>query len=73
MHLISQADSTVQTNPYINFSRSRKGKTIEQAKALTKEDFFHAIGSEGETVAEKVEGIIELLNRGIKRFEARTI
>lgn len=49
-----------------------KGKTIEQAKALTKGAFFKAIGSESETVAEKVEGIIELLNRGIKRFETGT-
>jgi len=49
-----------------------KGKTIEQAKTLTKEPFFKAIGSEGEIVAEKVMGILELLNRGIKRFEAGT-
>ena len=46
-----------------------KGKTVEQVKALTKGSFFKA---KGESVAEKVEGIIELLNRNIKRFETGT-
>jgi len=48
-----------------------KGLTLEQAKALTKEQFFAAIGSDGGTVTRKVWGIIELLNRVIKRYEMR--
>jgi NifU-like protein involved in Fe-S cluster formation len=48
-----------------------KGLTLEEAKALTKEQFFEAIGSDGGTVRRKVWGAIELLNRVIKRHEAR--
>jgi NifU-like protein involved in Fe-S cluster formation len=46
-----------------------KGKTLEEAKSLTKENFMRAIGSEDETLSKKVLGIIELLHRGINRFE----
>ena len=45
------------------------GKTLEEAKALTKEQFFEAIGSDGGTVHRKVWGTIELLNRVINRWE----
>ena len=47
-----------------------KGLTIENAKALTKEQFFEAIGIDRGPVRQKVWGIIELLNRVIKRYEA---
>jgi NifU-like protein involved in Fe-S cluster formation len=50
-----------------------KGKTIEAVKALTQEDFFLTIGSRDETLSKKVLGIIELLHRGINRFEHGTI
>ena len=46
-----------------------KGKTIEEAKRLSKEDFLQAIGSVDELLEKKVLGIIELLHRGINRFE----
>ncbi len=46
-----------------------KGLTLEQAKKLTKEQFFATIGSDGGTVTRKVWGIIELLNRVINRYE----
>ena len=49
-----------------------RGKTIDQARNLTKEEFFEAIGSDGGTVRRKVWGVIELLNRVFNRFEART-
>ncbi len=49
-----------------------KGKTLKEAKALTKEDFFQAIGSDGGGVRRKVWGIIELLNTVINRYETRT-
>jgi NifU-like protein involved in Fe-S cluster formation len=48
-----------------------KGRTLEQAKALTKEEFFQVIGSDGGGVRRKVWGIIELLNRVIYRYEMR--
>ena len=46
-----------------------RGKTIDEAKKLDKRDFFNAIGSESELLEKKVLGIIELLNRGMSRFE----
>ena len=48
-----------------------KGKTLKEVKALTREDFFQAIGSDGGGVRRKVWGIIELLNTVINRYEAR--
>ena len=48
-----------------------KGKTIQEAKSLKKEQFYEAIGSDGGTVRRKVWGTIELLNRVFNRFEAR--
>jgi NifU-like protein involved in Fe-S cluster formation len=47
------------------------GKTLKEARTLTREDFFQAIGSDGGGVRRKVWGIIELLNRVIYRYEAR--
>ena len=52
--------------------RLAKGKTINEAKGLAKEQFYEAIGSDGGTVRKKVWGAIELLNRVFNRFEART-
>ncbi|MFC1900027.1 hypothetical protein ACFLYN_00370 [Chloroflexota bacterium] len=49
-----------------------RGKTTTQAKELTKEQFFEAIGSDGGTVRRKVWQAIELLNRVFNRFEAKT-
>jgi NifU-like protein involved in Fe-S cluster formation len=50
-----------------------KGKTLNEAKALTKEDFFQTIGSDGGTVRRKVWGIIELLNIVINRYQAAAL
>jgi NifU-like protein involved in Fe-S cluster formation len=47
-----------------------RGKTVEEARALTKEDFYEAIGSDGGTVRRKVWAMVELLNRVFNRFEA---
>jgi NifU-like protein involved in Fe-S cluster formation len=47
-----------------------KGKTIKEAKALKKEQFFEAIGSDGGMVRRKVWQAIELLNRVFNRYEA---
>lgn len=46
-----------------------RGLTIGEAKALTKEQFYEAIGSDGGGVRRKVWGTIELLNRVFNRFE----
>ena len=49
-----------------------KGKTLTEAKALKKEQFYEAIGSSGGTLRRKVWGVIELLNRVFNRFQAGT-
>jgi NifU-like protein involved in Fe-S cluster formation len=46
-----------------------KGKTLEEAKALTEEAFYQVIGCRSEEVQKKVKGILKLLNRGIARYE----
>jgi len=47
-----------------------KGRTLPEAKALKPEDFTSPVGSDcGDDFSNKVEGILELLNRGIKRWE----
>jgi NifU-like protein involved in Fe-S cluster formation len=47
-----------------------KGKTITEAEALTEESFTLALGGGGEEFLKKVRGTIELLHRGIARYEA---
>ena len=47
-----------------------RGKTLAQAKELTKEQFFQAIGTDSGSVPRKVWGAIELLRRVIARYEA---
>jgi len=49
-----------------------RGKTLKEAKSLTKEQFYEAIGSSGGSLARKVWGAIDLINRVIVRFEAGT-
>jgi NifU-like protein involved in Fe-S cluster formation len=48
-----------------------RGKTLLEAKGLTKDQFYGAIGTDSGSVTRKVWGAIELLNRVINRFEAR--
>jgi len=47
-----------------------KGKTIEEAAALTEGSFVRLLGGGGEEFLKKVRGIIELLRRGIARYRA---
>ena len=46
-----------------------KGKTIQEAEALTEDSFSQALGSKGEEFLKKVTGIIELLHRGLARYK----
>ena len=46
-----------------------KGKTIEEAKALTEDSFARALGSRGKDFLERARRIIELLNRGLARYQ----
>ncbi|MGD0794800.1 MAG: iron-sulfur cluster assembly scaffold protein [Dehalococcoidales bacterium] len=46
-----------------------KGKTIQEAEALTVDSFSQVLGSKGEEFQSKVTGIIELLHRGLARYK----
>jgi NifU-like protein involved in Fe-S cluster formation len=48
-----------------------EGRTLAEAKALTKEQFYQAIGTDAGSVTRKVWGAVELLNRVINRHEMR--
>jgi NifU-like protein involved in Fe-S cluster formation len=50
-----------------------KGKTIEEAKLIVKEDFLRAIGSNDEVLSKKVAEMLELLNRGIRHYIEREL
>jgi NifU-like protein involved in Fe-S cluster formation len=50
-----------------------KGKTLAKVAAITEDDFFRVLGSEGTEFLEKVRGIIELVNRGITRYQSNTV
>jgi len=47
-----------------------KGKTLEEAAALTEASFSRALGGGGEEFLKKTRGSIELLRRGIARYRA---
>lgn len=46
-----------------------EGKTPEQVKAVKEEDYYNAIGSRGEMLVQRVRGMIELINRGINKYQ----
>lgn len=52
------------------FCNLLKGKPIKEAQALTVESFIQALGGGGEEFTKKTAGIIELLHRGIARYQA---
>jgi NifU-like protein involved in Fe-S cluster formation len=47
-----------------------KGKTIEEVKQLTEEDFSRVVGSKGKNFLKSAGGLIKLLNRGMERYQA---
>jgi NifU-like protein involved in Fe-S cluster formation len=47
-----------------------RGMTLEQARTLTKEQFYEALGTSGGSVPRKVWAAIELMTIVIKRYEA---
>ena len=47
-----------------------KGKTMKDAEVLTEKDFTQALGSDGDDeFLKKTRGMIELLHRGLKRYQ----
>ncbi|NLE09721.1 MAG: hypothetical protein GX631_10775 [Dehalococcoidales bacterium] len=47
-----------------------EGKTLEQVENMQETDFYQAIGSRGESLVKRVQGMIELLHRGIKKYRS---
>jgi NifU-like protein involved in Fe-S cluster formation len=47
-----------------------ESKTLAEASAITEGMFAESVGSKGEDLMKKARGLIELLNRGIKRYQA---
>jgi NifU-like protein involved in Fe-S cluster formation len=52
------------------FCNLLKGKSIKEAETLTVESFSQALGGGGDEFRKKTAGIIELLHRGIARYQA---
>ena len=46
-----------------------KGKTLDEAAGLTAQEFFQLLGSDGEELQKKAKGLLELLKRGITRYQ----
>jgi len=49
-----------------------KGQSVAEAAALSVEDFRQVIGGGEEEFVKKVKGVMELLNRGLGRYQAAT-
>ena len=46
-----------------------KGKSLDEVKLVTKDSFTDEIGGESEELLKRAEGLLELLNIGIKRYQ----
>jgi NifU-like protein involved in Fe-S cluster formation len=46
-----------------------KGKTLAEVEAITEDSFARVLGSRGEEFLKKARGIIELINRGLTRYQ----
>jgi NifU-like protein involved in Fe-S cluster formation len=45
------------------------GNTLEKAKAITEESFISALGGPSADLAKRAQGLLELLGRGILRYQ----
>lgn len=50
-----------------------KGKTLDEAAALSEQVFYQFIGCEGDELKIKVRGLLELLNEGIAGYRAQPL
>ena len=48
-----------------------KGKRLDEAQAITENSFMQAVGSRGEVLRTKAQGLLELLNRGLTQYQRR--
>jgi NifU-like protein involved in Fe-S cluster formation len=50
-----------------------KGKTLDEAAAVSERAFYQSIGCEGDELKIKVQGLLELLNEGIAGYRAQPL
>ena len=50
-----------------------EGKTLEETKLVTEESFSQILGSKNEDLLKKARGAIELLQRGLMRYQKEAI
>ena len=48
-----------------------RGKTLEEAQAITEDSFFPIVGKPCADLAQRAKGLLELLNRGICRYQEK--
>jgi NifU-like protein involved in Fe-S cluster formation len=48
-----------------------RGKRLEEAEAITEDLFFRAVGSRSEDLRKTAKSLLELLNRGLTRYQTR--
>jgi len=49
-----------------------KGKTVDEVKGITEQDFSNYLGTNSEDLRKKARGLLELLNLGINRYKVET-
>jgi NifU-like protein involved in Fe-S cluster formation len=49
-----------------------KGKTLAEVEAITEDSFARVLGGGDEEFLKKARGIIELINRGFRRYRSQT-
>jgi NifU-like protein involved in Fe-S cluster formation len=47
-----------------------RGKTLEEVKTLTDQAFFPILGEASEDLSKRAKGLLELINRGILRYQS---
>jgi NifU-like protein involved in Fe-S cluster formation len=48
-----------------------RGKTLEEAKGIGEESFFPILGAPSAELSQRAKGLLELLNRGICRYQEK--
>jgi NifU-like protein involved in Fe-S cluster formation len=49
-----------------------KGKSLDEARAMTEDSVLQKVGSSGEELRNKTIGLLELLNKGITQYQTRS-
>ena len=49
-----------------------KGKRLDEAQAITEDSLLQTVGTRSEDLRNKARGLLELLNRGLTRYQSET-